>query len=234
MRASHQILCWWWHWWMVSLCGQNVNKLWINKITLYTIKWITQFALLISFSYLSPETQLVHNKFVSCLHFTSFEKTKGEIPKSKLQKQSNLPKKQENNNNNNNNNKQAVSLSWTLNTEWFCWNILKKQSVPLAWTVNMEWYCLMNLQSLWEYDTENHTEKSKQTEKPLKPHWKALQKIIIHSHWNFLFNHTEIYLLLLSKNVIIPYNPTEIFHRYSYPLFSQFSALLWFFSVIFS
>ena len=28
------------------------------------------------------------------------------------------------------------------------------------------------------YDTENHTEKSNHTEKPLKLHWKALQKII--------------------------------------------------------
>ncbi len=27
------------------------------------------------------------------------------------------------------------------------------------------------------YDTENHTEKSKYTEKSLKPHWTALQKI---------------------------------------------------------
>ncbi len=28
-----------------------------------------------------------------------------------------------------------------------------------------------------KYDTENHTEKSNHTEKPLKPHWKTLQKI---------------------------------------------------------
>ncbi len=33
---------------------------------------------------------------------------------------------------------------------------------------------------------------------------------------------------------LIPYNLTEIFKRYSYPLFSQFLAILWFFSVFFS
>ncbi len=32
--------------------------------------------------------------------------------------------------------------------------------------------------TLWDNDTDNHTEKSNHTEKPLKPHWKALQKII--------------------------------------------------------
>ncbi len=48
-----------------------------------------------------------------------------------------------------------------------------------------------DLKTLWEYDTENHTEKSNHTEKPLKSHWKALEKIItlkrsLLSHW-YLF-----------------------------------------------
>ncbi len=54
-------------------------------------------------------------------------------------------------------------------------------------------------------------------------------------------NYTEIFSLITLKFVCYyyprmstPYNPTENFQHYSYPLFSQFSALLWFFSVIFS
>ena len=54
-------------------------------------------------------------------------------------------------------------------------------------------------------------------------------------------NHTEMFSLITLKYVcyccprmLIPYNPTENFQRYLYHLFSQFSALLWFFSVIFS
>ena len=45
----------------------------------------------------------------------------------------------------------------------------------------MKWYSIstaMKPHNLWEYDTENHTEKSNHTEKTLKPHWKVLQKII--------------------------------------------------------
>ncbi len=34
--------------------------------------------------------------------------------------------------------------------------------------------------------------------------------------------------------MLIPYNPIENLQRYSYPLFFQFSVLLWVFSVIFS
>ena len=43
--------------------------------------------------------------------------------------------------------------------------------------------------TLWEYDTENHTENSNHSEKPLKLHWKALHKKLalkcsLWSHWN--------------------------------------------------
>ncbi len=64
----------------------------------------------------------------------------------------------------------------------------------------------------------------------LQPRWKTTNKTLKsftkdnHSDI-FSFDRTEICLLLLSKNVN-PYNPTEIFQHYSYPLFSQFSALL--------
>ncbi len=51
-------------------------------------------------------------------------------------------------------------------------------------------FCI-NEQTLWEYDTENHTEKSSHTETPL--HWKSLEK-------NQTANHTEIPLLLLLEN----------------------------------
>ncbi len=65
--------------------------------------------------------------------------------------------------------------------------------------------------------------KSNHTETPLKPHWKDLQKIIILkfsllSHWNLS--------AIVIQECIILYNPTKNFQRYSYPLFSQFSA--WF------
>ncbi len=55
----------------------------------------------------------------------------------------------------------------------------------------------VHVSSVWEYDTENHTEKSNHTETPLKPHWEALQKITL----KFLLYHTEIWQLLLFKNV---------------------------------
>ena len=54
-------------------------------------------------------------------------------------------------------------------------------------------------------------------------------------------NYTEDLSLITLKfvsycypGILIPYNPTENSQRCSYPLFSQLSALLWFFSVIFS
>ncbi len=42
---------------------------------------------------------------------------------------------------------------------------------------------------IWEYGTENHTQKSNHTEKPLIPHSKVLQKIIT---LKFSVHHTEI------------------------------------------
>ena len=76
--------------------------------------------------------------------------------------------------------------------------------------------------SLWEYDTENHTAKSNHTEKTNKTTLKSFTKD----------NHTGIFSLITLKLVcyccprmLIPYNPTKNFQRYSYPLFSQFSLV---------
>ncbi len=72
----------------------------------------------------------------------------------------------------------------------------------------------------------------------VQPHWKTTETTLKSFTKD---NYTEIFSLITLKYVcycyprmLILYNPTENFQRYSYPLFSQFSALLWFFSVIFS
>ncbi len=52
------------------------------------------------------------------------------------------------------------------------------------------------IEKLW--DTENYTEKSNYTEEPLQLPEKLYKREL---RWNFLFNPTEICLLLLSKNV---------------------------------
>ena len=80
-------------------------------------------------------------------------------------------------------------------------------------------------------------------------HWKSHWKV--QPHWNnsetplkifTKINHTEIIIFLITLKFVcycnsrmsILYNPTENFQHYSYALFSQFSALLCFFRVIFS
>ena len=72
----------------------------------------------------------------------------------------------------------------------------------------------------------------------VQPHWKTTETTLKSFTKD---NHTEIFSLITLKFVcycyprmLIPYNSTENFQRYSYPLFSQFSASLWFFRVIFS
>ncbi len=63
--------------------------------------------------------------------------------------------------------------------------------------------------SLWEYDTENHTEKSNHTINTTETTLKSFTRD----------NHTEIFSLITLKFVCYCY--------YSYPLFSTFSVLLW-------
>ncbi len=65
----------------------------------------------------------------------------------------------------------------------------------------------------------------------IQPYWKTTETTFT------IDNHTEIFYLITQKNVfycysrmLLPYNLTEKFQRYPYPLFSQFSALLCFFS----
>ncbi len=84
-------------------------------------------------------------------------------------------------------------------------------------------------QTLWEYDTENHTE--------VQPHWKisetALKIFTKDNHTEFCSLITLKFVCYRYPRMLIPFNPTENFQRYSYPLFSQYPALLWF-SVWFS
>ncbi len=72
----------------------------------------------------------------------------------------------------------------------------------------------------------------------VQPHWKTTETKLKSFTED---NHAESFSLITLKFVcywyprmLIPYNPTDNFQRYSYHLFSQVSALLWFFTVIFS
>ena len=66
--------------------------------------------------------------------------------------------------------------------------------------------------AIWVYDTENHTEKFRLTEKALKPHWKALQKTIalilsLLSHWN-----VSAIVIQKRQSLIIPLNISSVSH----------------------
>ena len=96
-------------------------------------------------------------------------------------------------------------------------------------TVLHKFKLLVIHQTLWEKDTENHTEKSTHIETPLT----RLKSFTKDSRNEIFSSITMKFFSYCYSRTLTPYNPTEKFSALP-PSFVLFSALLWFFSVIFS
>ena len=97
--------------------------------------------------------------------------------------------------------KSCIISAWAKNPYVYTQRPLFNPGVSFQYQIHLNTFPYFDVIALHyeNYDTENHIEKPNHTENPPKPHWKALQKIITLKL--YLYNHTEIYLLLVSKNV---------------------------------